>query len=152
MDGAAIQTAIVMKQFQEKQDVLLRRIEFLERERDTINAKALISAQIEGEKMVDKKTKEGELLEEIQELKDNLDRKEYLLQYNEQKYFQYEKVLRELILNKNTDDAVKDHLREKIESQELFVPKDERKVSNLVIDNQEKSDVIGQLRNENHKL
>lgn len=107
----------------------------MERERDTINAKALISAQIEGEKMVDKKTREGELLEEIQELKDNLDRKEYLLQYNEQKYFQYEKVLRELILNKNTDEAVKDHLREKIESQELFVPKDERKVSNLVIDN-----------------
>lgn len=33
--------------------------------------------------MVDKKTKEGELMEEIQELKDNLDRKEYLLQYNE---------------------------------------------------------------------
>lgn len=74
---------MVMKQFQEKQDVLLKRIEFLERERDTINAKALISAQIEGEKMVDKKTKEGELMEEIQELKDNLDRKEYLLQYNE---------------------------------------------------------------------
>ena len=41
----------------------------MERERDTINAKALISAQIEGEKMVDKKTREGELLEEIQELK-----------------------------------------------------------------------------------
>ena len=137
-EGPEFQISAVMKQFQEKQDVLLKRIEFLERERDTINAKALISAQIEGEKMVDKKTKEGELLEEIQELKDNLDRKEYLLQYNEQKYFQYEKVLRELILNKNTDEAVKDHLRDKIESQELFVPKDERKVSNLVIDNQEK--------------
>lgn len=66
--------------------------------------------------MVDVHTREGELLEEIQELKDNLDRKEYLLQYNEQKYFQYEKVLRELILNKHTDEAVKDHLREKIES------------------------------------
>lgn len=75
-----------------------------------------------------------------------------MLQYNEQKYFQYEKVLRELILNKNTDEAVKDHLREKIESQELFVPKDERKVSNLVIDNQEKGDVIRQLRSENVKL
>lgn len=37
----------------------------MERERDTINAKALISAQIEGEKMVDKKTREGELLEEM---------------------------------------------------------------------------------------
>lgn len=86
-DGPEIQISLIMKQFQEKQDVLLKRIEFLERERDTINAKALISAQIEGEKMVDKKTREGELLEEMQELKDNLDRKEYLLQYNEQKYF-----------------------------------------------------------------
>lgn len=105
-----------MKQFQEKQDVLLKRIEFLERERDTINAKALIAAQIEGEKGSEVQTREGELQEEIQELKDNLDRKEYLLQYNEQKYFQYEKVLRELILNKNTDESVKDHLREKIES------------------------------------
>lgn len=57
-----------------------------------------------------------------------------------------------MILNKNTDEAVKDHLREKIESQELFVPKDERKVSNLVIDNQEKTDVIKQLRSENVKL
>ena len=55
----------------------------MERERDTINAKALISAQIEGEKMCDVHTREGELQEEIQELKDNLDRKEYLLQYNE---------------------------------------------------------------------
>jgi len=84
-------------------------------------------------------------------MKDNLDRKEYLLQYNEQKYFQYEKVLRELILNKNTDEAVKDHLREKIESQELFVPKDERKVSNLVIENEENRSLINTLREENHK-
>lgn len=57
-----------------------------------------------------------------------------------------------MILNKNTDEAVKDHLREKIESQELFVPKDERKVSNLVIDNQEKNELISQLREENVKL
>ena len=40
--------------------------------------------------------------------------------------------MRELILNKNTDEAVKDHLRVKIEAQELFVPKDERKITNLV--------------------
>ena len=46
--------------------------------------------------------------EEMEELKENLERKEYLLQFNEQKYYQYEKVLRDLILNKNTDEAVKD--------------------------------------------
>jgi hypothetical protein len=37
--------------------------------------------------------------EDIQDLKENLERKEYLLQFNEQKYYQYEKVLRDLILN-----------------------------------------------------
>lgn len=46
--------------------------------------------------------------EEIEELKDNVDRKEYLLQFNEQKYHQYEKVLRDLILNRDTPDAIKD--------------------------------------------
>ena len=35
-------------------------------------------------------------------------------------------------MNKDTDENVKDHLREKIEAQELFVPKDERRITNLV--------------------
>ena len=78
--------------------------------------------------------------EEIDELKENLERKEYLLQFNEQKYNQYEKVLREIILNYNTPEPVKDLLREKIEKQELFVPKDERKISNVVKNNMELQD------------
>lgn len=82
------------------------------------------------------------LKEEIEELKENLERKEYLLQFNEQKYFQYEKVLRDLILNKNTPEGVKDQLREKIENQELFVPKDERMISNVVNTNKELSEQI----------
>lgn len=73
-------------------------------------------------------------------LKENLDRKEYLLQFNETKYHQYEKCLRSLILDPSTPEEVKDQLREKIESQELFVPKDERKVTNLVNQNQEKDE------------
>ena len=75
--------------------------------------------------------------EEMDELKENLERKEYLLQFNEQKYNQYEKVLREIILDYNTPEPVKDLLREKIEKQELFVPKDERKISNVVKHNME---------------
>lgn len=78
--------------------------------------------------------------EEMDELKENLERKEYLLQFNEQKYNQYEKVLREIILNYNTPEPVKDLLREKIEKQELFVPKDERKISNVVKHNMEMQD------------
>ena len=40
-------------------------------------------------------------------------------------------------MNKNTAEGVKEQLREKIEAQELFVPKDERKITNLVNTNQE---------------
>ena len=54
--------------------------------------------------------------EDIQDLKENLERKEYLLQFNEQKYYQYEKVLRDLILNQNTPEPVKIQLKEKIEN------------------------------------
>lgn len=43
------------------------------------------------------KDKEDDVAEmykdEIEELKENLERKEYLLQYNEQRYSEYEKIL-----------------------------------------------------------
>lgn len=55
-------------------------------------------------------------------------------------------------MNTNTDETVKDHLREKIEAQELFVPKDERKITNLVQKNKESTDLIDDLRKENSKL
>lgn len=44
---------------------------------------------------------------------------------------------------------MKDQLREKIEAQELFVPKDERKISNIVQINQENAEVIKTLKEEN---
>ena len=84
--------------------------------------------------------------EEIEDLKENLERKEYLLQFNEQKYFQYEKVLRDLILNSKTPEGVKDQLREKIDNQELFVPKDERMISNVVNTNKELLEQIATLK------
>ena len=90
--------------------------------------------------------------QEIDDLKEKLERKEYLLQFNEQKYYQYEKVLRDLILNKNTDEAVKDQLREKIESQELFVPKDERKLSNVIKVNNDLNEQISILKLDNQKM
>ena len=43
-------------------------------------------------------------------------------------------------------------MREKIESQELFVPKEERKVSNLVNQKQEMSGMVQALQEENRKL
>jgi len=64
----------------------------------------------------------------------------------------YEKVLRSLILDKMTPDSVKDQLREKIESQELFVPKDERKISNVVNQNNEMNEQVLFYKQENQKL
>ena len=61
-------------------------------------------------------------------------------------------MLRDLILNKNTDEAVKDQLREKIESQELFVPKDERKLSNVIKVNNDLNEQISILKLDNQKM
>lgn len=101
-----------LEQFQEmhqkEQQALLARIAFLEQERDTVSAKLLISQQIRADKLQMEKDVQETLKEELEEVKENLERKEYLLQFNEQKYYQYEKVLRDLILNKNTPEGVKD--------------------------------------------
>lgn len=90
------------------------------------------------------------LFEEIQDLKENLERKEYLLQFNEQKYYQYEKVLRDLILNQNTPEPVKIQLKVKIENSELFVPKDDKKITNIIIDNIEMHSQLETLKSDNN--
>mmetsp|Transcript_6227 Transcript_6227/g.10146 ORF Transcript_6227/g.10146 Transcript_6227/m.10146 type:complete len:116 (+) Transcript_6227:592-939(+) len=112
----------------------------------------LISQQVKGGQELERRDLETQFNDDIQEMKENLERKEYLLQYNEQKYHQYEKVLRDLILNTDTPEPVKDQLREKIEQQELFVPKDERKISNIIQQNHEKIEIISVLKQENKKM
>ena len=59
------------------------RIEALEKERDLKSAEDLISNQIDTDKKGVQSGKEIEHKEEMQALKENLDRKEYLLQFNE---------------------------------------------------------------------
>ena len=63
---------------------------------------------------------------EIEELKENLERKEYLLQVNEQKYSEFEKMLMQVA---DYDDGV----RRRLEDMNV-VPKD-RKISNVVLEN-----------------
>lgn len=87
---------------------LKSQVSSLQQERDLMSAKILILSQINTDKRNTKKEHDETLQEEIEELKENVDRKEYLLQFNEQKYHQYELVLRDLILNANTPEAVKD--------------------------------------------
>jgi hypothetical protein len=78
----------------------------------------------------DTKDKEDDFAEmykdEIDELKENLERKEYLLQVNEQRYGEFEKILMEIAEN---DSQVRKRL-----SDLNLIPKD-RKISNVVLEN-----------------
>lgn len=78
----------------------------------------------------DTKDKEDDVAEmfkdEIEELKENLERKEYLLQVNEQRYSEYEKMLMELA---EQDAGVRKRLAEM-----NLVPKD-RKITNVILEN-----------------
>jgi hypothetical protein len=68
----------------------------LSEEREALNARLLIMQQI----IEDTKDKEDDVAEmykdEIEELKENLERKEYLLQINEQRYSEFEKMLMQI--------------------------------------------------------
>lgn len=76
------------------------------------------------------KDKEDDVAEmfkdDIEELKENLERKEYLLQVNEQRYSEFEKILMELAEN---DNSVKKRLADL-----NVIPKD-RKISNVILEN-----------------
>ena len=64
-------------------NVSQKRILQLEKENEALNGQLLISAQITSGQGQGDKDVEDEHQEEIVALKENLDRKEYLLQYNE---------------------------------------------------------------------
>ena len=80
--------------------------------------------------MEDTKDKEEDINElykdEIEEMKENLERKEYLLQAAEHRYSQYEKLL---ISYSETDKSLAQKLNEL-----QLVPKD-RKISNVIQEN-----------------
>ena len=64
--------------------------------------------------------------DEIEELKENLERKEYLLQVNEQRYGEFEKILMDVA---EQDTSVRKRLADL-----NLVPKD-RKISNVILEN-----------------
>ncbi len=82
-------------------------------------------------------------LDEIEELKENLERKEYLLQVNEQKYSEFEKMLMQVA---DYDDGV----RRRLEDMNV-VPKD-RKISNVVLENAQMKVTIEELKYEVEKI
>lgn len=58
---------------------LRKRIADLEKEIDSLNGKILIMGQIQQDQSMGDRSKVQEYLDEIESLKENLDRKEYLL-------------------------------------------------------------------------
>lgn len=81
--------------------------------------------------------------DEIEELKDNLERKEYLLQVNEQRYGEYEKILMSLA---DEDEGLKKKL-----AKMNLIPKD-RKISNVVLENNDMRENLTKLQYENERL
>lgn len=112
-------------------------------ERDQALARLFISQQI----MENAKDKEADVAElfrdEIEELKENLERKEYLLQVNEQRYSEFEKLLAQVA---QYDENVRSRL-EDINA----VPRD-RKISNVVLENGALKAAMEELRYENERL
>lgn len=81
--------------------------------------------------------------DEIEELKENLERKEYLLQVNEQRYSEFEKMLMEIAEH---DPNVKRKLGEM-----NIIPKD-RKISNVILENANYKQQVEELKYENDRL
>ena len=81
--------------------------------------------------------------DEIEELKENLERKEYLLQVNEQRYSVFEKILMQVA---DYDEIV----RRRLEDINV-IPKD-RKISNVVLENSNLKQLLEDLKYENEKL
>lgn len=112
-------------------------------ERDQAQARLFIMQQII-DNTKDKEEDVAELFrDEIEELKENLERKEYLLQVNEQKYSEYEKLLAHVA---EYDDMVRRRL-EDINA----VPRD-RKITNVVLENSNLKQQMEELRYENDRL
>eukprot|EP00349_Pseudokeronopsis_sp_Brazil_P001628 CAMPEP_0202963098 /NCGR_PEP_ID=MMETSP1396-20130829/7091_1 /ASSEMBLY_ACC=CAM_ASM_000872 /TAXON_ID= /ORGANISM="Pseudokeronopsis sp., Strain Brazil" /LENGTH=146 /DNA_ID=CAMNT_0049684041 /DNA_START=234 /DNA_END=674 /DNA_ORIENTATION=- len=130
-------------QLTHENELLEYKLTKLQEERDGLNARVLILQQI----VEDTKDKEDDVAEmfkdEIEELKENLERKEYLLQVNEQRYGEYEKML--MAISEN-DDKVRHRLQEM-----HLIPKD-RKISNVVLENNGLKAELDALKYENEKL
>ena len=106
--------------------MLENKLKKTQEDRDSLQARMLILEQIV-ENTKDKEDDVAEMFkDDIEELKENLERKEYLLQVNEQRYSEFEKILMELAEN---DNSVKKRLADL-----NVIPKD-RKISNVILEN-----------------
>jgi hypothetical protein len=133
----------MINQLTQENELLESNLKRVSEERDQLNARLFIMQQI----LDNNKDKEDDVAEiykdEIEELKENLERKEYLLQVNEQRYSEFEKMLVQV---SEYDDSV----RKRLEDMNV-VPRD-RKISNVVLENSNMKQLIEELKYENERL
>ena len=130
-------------QLENENDLLQSRVDQITSERDALNANFLMQQQI----MLNIKDKEDDIAEiykdEIDELKENLERKEYLLQVSEQRIGAYEKLLYNLA---DGDERIK----KQINDQNIALK--DRKISNVVIENEQYREQIQTIKQQNQEL
>ena len=113
-------------QLSHESEFLHAKVEKLSREKDELRQQLMMQVQMD---FKDKDTENEEIKAlkiEIQEMKENLDRKEYLLQYCEQRNTEMEKLLKKRALH---DDYVK----KRLEALSIEADK-ERTITNVVED------------------
>jgi hypothetical protein len=132
-----------VSQLTQENEMLEANVRRVTEERDQLQARLFIMQQI----IDNTKDKEDDVAElykdEIEEIKENLERKEYLLQVNEQRYSEFEKLLMQVA-------EYDDNVRRRLEEMNV-VPKD-RKISNVVLENATMKHALEELKYENERL
>ena len=137
------QVEYAIAQITQENELWESRVKTLAEQRDQLQASYLLSQQvIEGGKDQEADI-DGIYKEEIDELKDNLERKEYLLQLVEQRVAAYEKLLMTL-------GARDQEVQQKLQEQKIVLK--DRKITNVVMENAELKEHNANLLEQNNQL
>ena len=120
------QVEYAMAQISQENELWESRVKTLTEQRDQLQASFLLSQQVKEGQKDQEDDIEGIYKEEIDELKENLERKEYLLQLVEQRVAAYEKLLMTL-------GARDQEVQQKLQEQKIVLK--DRKITNVVMEN-----------------
>ena len=132
-----------MAQITQENELWESRVKTLTEQRDQLQASFLLSQQVKEGQKDQEDDIEGIYKEEIDELKENLERKEYLLQLVEQRVAAYEKLLMTL-------GARDQEVQQKLQEQKIVLK--DRKITNVVMENQELKEHNANLLEQNNQL
>ena len=137
------QVEFTFEQLSQENRILETKIKALQTERDSLHANFLLQKQIMENEQEKKDEIGGIWQDEIDDLKEGLERKEYLLQLAEQRVSAFEKLLFQL--------GARDPIVQRTLAEQNIVLKD-RKITNVVIENNELKEMNKQLLDYNNDL